>query len=60
MVAHKYVETSAKSRKNIDEAFFAIAREIRKEENPEGDAITTKKKKSNPIKKLKKTLCKTV
>eukprot|EP00029_Vermamoeba_vermiformis_P005339 TRINITY_DN182_c0_g1_i2.p1 TRINITY_DN182_c0_g1~~TRINITY_DN182_c0_g1_i2.p1 ORF type:complete len:216 (+),score=45.88 TRINITY_DN182_c0_g1_i2:48-650(+) len=58
-----FFETSAKTRKNIDEAFFAIAREIRQDENPDDAVAIKQKKKKNPMKKLQKlkaSLCKTV
>lgn len=40
----KYVETSAKTGKNIDDAFLGLTREVRRRKNPSSSKKSTKKK----------------
>eukprot|EP00041_Stephanoeca_diplocostata_P039373 m.1618916 g.1618916 ORF g.1618916 m.1618916 type:complete len:202 (-) comp25378_c0_seq4:5267-5872(-) len=47
-----YVETSAKTRTNVDQAFLSLANEVRDEK----DTGSEKKKKKNPLKKAAKKL----
>lgn len=47
-----YVETSAKTRENVDKVFFDLMREIRARKNEAGDSSAGKKEKG-PRKKLK-------
>jgi len=46
-----YIETSAKTRQGVDDAFYTLVREIRRYKQQEDDKCVKPHKKSNPFKR---------